>query len=174
MRSFTRRSLSRPSPSSHRSRPRIEALEDRCLLAGVVTLYPTPLSNLGGPSRLAVGADGNFWYTEIDGSHVGRMTPAGAVTEFPTSASTNGITAGPDGNVWFTDANSGTGVPNYLGRVTPAGVVTEFQVPTLDCNAMRITAGPDGNLWFTEETGNQLGRITFFPTASYQPIPRRH
>jgi virginiamycin B lyase len=154
MRSFTRRDCFRPA------RPSIEVLEDRCLLSGVVTLYPTPLSDYSGPDQLAVGSDGNFWYTEMAGSNVGRMTPAGAVTEFPTHALfTRCITAGPDGNVWFTEASNGHGV-NYIGRVTPAGAVTEFQVPTLDCNALHITTGPDGNLWFTEETGNQLGRIT--------------
>jgi streptogramin lyase len=165
MRSFTRRACLRPA------RPAIEVLEDRCLLAGVVSLYPTPLSDYNGPDHLTVGPDGNFWYTESSGESVGRMTPAGVVTEFRTHAFTGSMTVGPDGNLWFTEPSNGYTVVNYIGRVTPAGVVTEFTIPTAGCNAWAITAGPDGNLWFTEEDGNQLGRITPAGVITEYPLP---
>jgi len=95
-----------------------------------------------------------FWVDKI-----GRITPAGAITEFPIPAEFNGpplkITAGPDGNLWFT-------TPTKIERISPTGVVTEFPIhflgPPPDLSG--ITAGPDGNVWFTESTGNKIGRIT--------------
>jgi hypothetical protein len=99
---------------------------------------------------------------------IGRITPAGAVTEFPIPTANSqpyGITAGPDGNLWFTEY-----LGNRVGRITPAGAVTEFAVPTAGSLPLGITAGPDGNLWFTESLGTvgrvtPAGAVTEFPTA---------
>src|SRR5205807_1617108 len=68
--------------------------------------YPLPT---GGhePIELTVGPDGNLWFTERSGNHIGRITPAGVITEFtvPTvGVSPWGITTGPDGNMWFTES----------------------------------------------------------------------
>lgn len=42
---------------------------------------------------------------------IGRVTPAGAVTEIPAPGGVNpgpfGITAGPDGNLWYVEENTG-------------------------------------------------------------------
>ena len=92
---------------------------------------------------------------------IGRITPAGQVTEFPIPPSSSGpdrITAGPDGNLWFTYVSS-----DYrIGRITPAGQVTVFPTPSANHSSVPfdIAAGPDGNLWFTEPYGNKIGRIT--------------
>ena len=81
-----------------------------------------------GPSRITAGPDGNLWFTEIAGDQIGRITPAGTVTEFtPSPRPTAGplrSRPGPDGNLWFTEANG-----NQIGRITPAGTVTEFRRP---------------------------------------------
>jgi virginiamycin B lyase len=153
------------------SRPCIEVLEGRQLLSGQVVELPTPLSDNSGPDQLALGPDGNYWYTESAGSKIGRITPAGVVTEFPTRAFTGGIAVGPDGNLWFTEPSNGFSVVNYIGRITPAGVVSEFAIPTLGCNAGWITSGPDGNLWFTEATGDSIGRITPAGVITEFPLP---
>jgi virginiamycin B lyase len=50
-------------------------------------------------SGIAAGADGNMWFTE-DGA-VGRITPSGVVTEFPSGGEGWMIAAGVDGNMWF-------------------------------------------------------------------------
>lgn len=55
------------------------------------------------------GPDGNLWFVEPYGNAIGRVTPQGAVTEFPVPTSyasepqpaVVGITVGPDGNIWF-------------------------------------------------------------------------
>lgn len=124
---------------------------------GVITEFPVPTadSHLYG---IAAGPDGNMWFT--GNNKVGRITPAGVITEFPVAfgSSSDGIAAGPDGNIWFSGRNT-----NKVGRITPAGVVTDFPVPTpaSGTNALAsIALGPDGNLWFTEWSGNKIGRIT--------------
>lgn len=107
---------------------------------------------------ITAGPDGNMWFTERSANKIGRITPAGVVTEFdiPTANSNPwGITAGPDGNLWFTEEFG-----NKIGRITPSGTITEFTIPTATSNPRGITVGPDGALWFTEWKGNKIGQIT--------------
>src|SRR5260370_24884826 len=53
---------------------------------------------------IATGPDGNLWFTEDNVNQIGRITPSGAITEFPVSGGRPfGITTGPDGNLWFTE-----------------------------------------------------------------------
>jgi virginiamycin B lyase len=62
------------------------------------------------------GPDGALWFTEQAGNKIGRITPAGAITEFsiPTpGAAPLFITAGPDGALWFVESNV-----NKIGRIT--------------------------------------------------------
>jgi streptogramin lyase len=119
---------------------------------------PTASAGLG---RIALGPDGNLWFTEgsSGANRIGRVTRAGVVTEFPVptpNSNPYGIAAGPDGNVWFTEGNTGK-----IGRITPTGVVTEFPVPSGSASrVLAITTGPDGNLWFTGLNSNKVGRVT--------------
>jgi streptogramin lyase len=115
------------------------------------------------PNAIALGPDGNVWFTESAGAGaIGRITPAGTITEFTTglfpASKPTGITAGPDGNLWFTEAAG----PGRIGRITPSGTITEFTTGlTTNSQPTGITAGPDGNLWFTEAAGTgRIGRIT--------------
>jgi streptogramin lyase len=142
----------------------------RAVAAPVITEFPLPKVN-SAPRDITAGPDGNLWFAE-NGS-VGRITPAGVVTEFAVSGgSSSGITPGPDGNLWFTQQNA-----NRISRITPAGAITDFALPTAGSEPAKIAAGPDGNLWFTERIGNRIGRITTagaitefaVPTAGSQP-----
>lgn len=123
-----------------------------------------------GLHSIAAGADGALWFTMKTAGRVGRITPAGVVSQFdlPTpAAEPAGIAAGPDGNVWFTERAG-----NRVGRITPEGTVTEFQIPTPDSQPVDIAAGPDGRLWFTEYAGNRVGRIDVNGTISESaPLP---
>src|SRR4051794_36579488 len=79
----------------------LEELESRRLLA-VVTEFP--LATAGSlPGDIVRGGDGNFWFTEFGSDHIGRITPAGATTEFALVAGSGptGIAAGPDGSIYF-------------------------------------------------------------------------
>jgi streptogramin lyase len=129
----------------------------------------TALTVAGGPNGITAGPDGNLWFTEVNSAKIGRITPTGAITEFPVPISSSapyGITRGPDGNLWFTELGG-----NKIGRITPTGALTEFAVPTADSRPNQITAGPDGNLWFTELNGNKVGRITPAGTITEFAVP---
>jgi streptogramin lyase len=119
------------------------------------------------PTAIVAGPDGNLWFAGVQylsGSSfadvVGKVTPAGKVTEFqPDTHSANlglsDIAVGPDGNLWFT-----VGGRPKIGRITTAGDVTEFELPSAVAKPDPIVAGPDGNLWFTEWANGKVGRIT--------------
>ena len=113
----------------------------------------------GGPSGLAVGPDGNLWFTEETGNMIGRMTPGGVVNgEFPIptgGSAPSEIAAGPDGNLWFTEFTG-----NKIGRITTAGTITESNVPGGGSQPDGIVVGPDNNLWFTQAGSNQIGRFS--------------
>ncbi len=108
------------------------------------------------PFGIAVGPDGNLWFTESLGNKIGRITTAGVITEFtiPTANSHPlGIAAGPDGALWFTE-----NATNKIGRITTAGAISEFAlIGSHDLGA--IAAGSDGALWFTEGIQSKIGRI---------------
>src|SRR5512140_3181991 len=74
---------------------------------------PTPGSR---PSGIATGADGALWFVENAGNKIGRITTAGAFSEFPiptTASLSYGIVAGPDGDLWFTEMGT-----NKIARIT--------------------------------------------------------
>jgi virginiamycin B lyase len=139
------------------------------LTTGTITEFPIPNTDLffdiftqtlttsTGPRGITVGPDGNLWFAQFNASRVGRITPEGEVTQFPTPTPNSrpvGITAGPDGNLWFTEP-----VGNKIGRITTEGVIDEFPLPTPNSRPIGITLGLDGALWFAEYLGNKIGRI---------------
>jgi virginiamycin B lyase len=83
------------------------------------------------PQGIALGPDGNLWFTGVHGrysgehssspgiGYVGRMTPTGAISLFRTpikSAEPGAIVAVPDGRLWF--AESG---PDRIGTIATDG-----------------------------------------------------
>jgi streptogramin lyase len=114
-----------------------------------------------------------LWFTEAGSAQIGRITPAGVVTnEFAVpgadSAPTD-IALGSDEALWFTEAGSGE-----VGRITTAGVVSEFPVPTLESLATQlgsIAPGPDGALWFLDRGVDHVRRITTSGAHSQFPVP---
>ncbi len=123
---------------------------------------------------IAAGPDGNLWFTEQPFAippgdhvgHIGRITTAGHVSEFPIPTHNTGATvivAGPDSALWFLESAS-----PKIGRITTAGVITEFNIPTPGGIPISIAAGPDGALWFTE--GNQIGRMTTDGVVTFVPV----
>jgi streptogramin lyase len=115
------------------------------------------------PTGITAGPDGDVWFTEYGGpGQIGRITPAGIITEFPTPtlhSSPLGITLGPDGALWFAEQAAGSGQPgNAIGRITTAGVITEFRAPTSQSSPDGIATGSDGNIWFTENYPGKIGK----------------
>ncbi len=138
---------------------------------GLVTLFPLPTADFGAVD-ITSGPDGNLWFTEggLGGRYapprgrIGRITPAGVVTEFslPGERVPRHIAVGPDGNLWFTE------YLGVIGRITTTGAITEFLIPNsptpggpyTGIGPREIVAGPDGNLWFTFDAGGKIGRMT--------------
>jgi streptogramin lyase len=120
---------------------------------------PIPNGANGSPRRIAVGPDGNLWFTLFGTDMIGTYNPAdGGFAEYPVptaNAQPDGITAGPDGNLWFTEENG-----NNIGVMATDGGVHEYAIHTTAAKAQGITVGPDGALWFAEETPSQIGRMT--------------
>jgi streptogramin lyase len=136
----------RRSADRTRTRPRLEGLEDRCLLSVIEYPVPTASANLWG---ITSGPDNNLWFAEFSAGKVGVINPTThAASDFATptaSSGPRGITSGPDGNLWFAEDAS------RIGMIDPAThAITEFTTPTAGSHPTWITAGPDGNLWFTE------------------------
>jgi cysteine-rich repeat protein len=132
--------------------------------AGVITDYPLPTTSMTFPDDIAKGPDGNVWLTEIGSRKIAKVTPAGAVTEYPVAGFPYHIIAGPDGNLWFTlNATVETG---KIGKMTTNGTVTLYDAPAAFDASDDIAKGPDGNLWFSISALNAIGKIT--PTGSVQ------
>ena len=129
-------------------------------ISGDITEYPLPVpnaipgqpvdANLGG---ITVGPDGNLWYAKsyiyAYVGQIGKITPAGTVTEFPVPGKPANIAAGPDGNLWFTDSASGT-----ISKITVDGKLTRYPIIAILPSQQAyvgnaVISGPDGNLWFS-------------------------
>jgi len=120
------------------------------------------------PHGLALGPDGNLWFTGKATGTVGRLEPGGRVTHFqlPTPGSTPIYTAaGPDGAMWVTELTG-----NMIARVTPSGQVEEIAIPTPLSRPIAITPGPDGAMWFSEEAGGRIGRIDRGPDGKWRVL----
>jgi len=66
---------------------------------------------LSSPGSITTGPDGALWFTEGGANKLGRITTAGAFTEFPITSGTGpgSVVLGPDGNFWFAEFNGGIG-----------------------------------------------------------------
>jgi virginiamycin B lyase len=173
--------------------------------AGTVSEYPLS-SPVTSTSQLTVGPDGNLWFSEHgsfavgsvgqqgnyslnSGGQIGRITPAGAVTEFPLASgydvqNTSALTLGPDKDLYFTFSSAdsgpfslaGTGTPRAIsiGQITTSGNAVEFTgtVPFSSGSpytALAPTVGSDGNLWFPD--GSNIGRLDRALATPDQAIP---
>jgi streptogramin lyase len=115
-----------------------------------ITKYLSP-STHPFPELITAGPDGNMWFAELCGQKIGKITPAGTITEYPVGQHTYGITSGPDGNLWFTSPQG------YLGRSTTAGAITLYHNGGANFG---IAAGTDNALWFADNFNDDIGRIT--------------
>ena len=139
---------------------------------------------------IATGPGGNLWVSEDFA--IGRISPAGAVQEFPLDVERDGgphgIAPGPDRAMWFTEPYG-----DRIARISLDGTITRFPlagativspvgepalphpglpVPPHDGAAPAEIAGaPDGSVWFTAPFGNRLGRLTPAGTATYVTVP---
>jgi virginiamycin B lyase len=115
--------------------------------------WPLPRRR-AGPTRIAAGPDGALWFTEQDAHAIGRITTAGAITEFPlrTGLSPYDITAGSDDALWFT-------ADSCIGRITTSGQVTTWPVRKAG-RLVGIAAAPDGSFWLADDVASAVWHFT--------------
>jgi hypothetical protein len=82
----------------------------RMTTAGAVKLFPVSPFSSHAPwlQSIAVGADGNLWFTEYvkNGTRLSPMTPSGVVTQFPVGDLDGGSVAnGLDGSLILNGQN---------------------------------------------------------------------
>jgi streptogramin lyase/ABC-type dipeptide/oligopeptide/nickel transport system permease subunit len=115
-----------------------------------------------GLEAVAVGPDGNIWFTETYGNQIGKISLTNSkiftydLANDSANASSHGIVAGPDGNLWFTEIYA-----NKIAKISPiTDDITDYNVPTANSEPTDIVRGFDGNLWFVEEQGNKIGKLS--------------
>lgn len=131
---------------------------------------------------LVTGPDGNVWFAIGFGpSSIGRITPDGTITTFPTPTVNSypfGIAVGPDDRIWFTEI--GGGGTHSIGVIpttaTSGNDIVEYPIPGTNPNPLSLVSGPDGRIWFTEYNKGVLGALSVSDTAGTVDgfvLPRR-
>jgi streptogramin lyase len=131
---------------------------------GIARSFPTKC----GVESIAAGHEGNVWFACVISTNygygsrekVGRVTPAGVVTEFggpfPKNLVPGQIVTAANGDLWFPlsslySLRPGKRLRPVLAQVTPSGAVTVHRPPglTSQYNIVDFVASPNGYLWFT-------------------------
>jgi streptogramin lyase len=124
-----------------------------------ITEFSAGLTAENLPTEMVAGPDGNIWFVTEDfggtDPAVGRITPAGAITEFRDGleGAPAGIVPGPDGNLWFGISGS----PPAIGSITPTGEITRFAELTPKTHPQELTVGPGNRIWFVSSSGARPG-----------------
>ncbi|HEY1881994.1 MAG TPA: hypothetical protein VGG51_03000 [Candidatus Cybelea sp.] len=121
--------------------------------------YPIPTAS-SQPMGIALGSDGNIWFTEFSKAKVAQLVSDGSIAEnvTPTRKSEPyGMASGPGPNVniWFAESAVGK-----VGQITTGGPpYTEYAFPVPNTRPTNITLGADGNMWVTDPGTNSIWRI---------------
>ena len=131
--------------------------------AGKLRQFRLPTEG-ASPQHIILASDGNFWFTEsfindqnAQGHKVGRITPAGDITEFEVCdfCFPSDIAQGADGDIYFTK-NDAT-----LGRITLDGTVQPDPGGIFSPNSGAVDAhGSD--LWVADFNQDVLRRYNVF------------
>jgi virginiamycin B lyase len=141
---------------------------------GTLKQFRIPTAN-GNPKEITQGSDGNFWFTEShvnppqpDNHHIGRITPAGDITEFLVCqfCFPNDIAQGSNGILYFTKSDPG------LGRITADGTVLPDVIPSNTlANGNGVAASGD-DVYFTSFNTNSIWRYNAASDAFTEyPVP---
>ncbi|HLI07407.1 MAG TPA: hypothetical protein VKV40_12630 [Ktedonobacteraceae bacterium] len=149
------------------------------------TVYPLPTLSIPDPSNahrtlslgsapndLALDAQGNVWFTELNADALGMLNVrTGTIKQYPLTPHKSvqkldpyGITVDPEGNIWFTEANQ-----TRLGHLDPrTGQIGYFSPQGLNDPLMEVTSDAQGNIWATSFSSGLL--LSFNPrTSTFKP-----
>jgi len=113
-----------------------------------MTVYPVPTS-AAALRRITTAPNGDMWFVEQDANKVGRITPAGAITEFTLPPTTTGggwvydLDVDAAGNVWVV-WDQGRKVSRFHPNAPTQGVAWDLGAPYGE----EIRVGPDAT-WVT-------------------------
>ena len=137
--------------------------------------FGTLLADSTFAHSLTAGPDGNVWFAASNaeglttanaegegGPVVGKVTPAGELTEYQAPNGAWSIVSGSDDNLWFAESNG-------IARITPDGQITSFPVSTGAGGPTALAAGPDGNVWFVTREPATAGFVT--PAGAVTTFP---
>ena len=146
---------------------------------GSLKQFRVPTAN-SQPRYITNGSDGNLWFTEgrdnfVTPAHIGRITPAGAVSEFVVGCNgciLNDIIQGPNNILYFTSNEA------ILGRIDTSGV-QGFSTPMPNSSVLAGNLAVHGDdLWITDFNNNTIWRynitadaFTGFPLPAGSPTP---
>jgi virginiamycin B lyase len=146
----------------------------------VILEYNTPTPD-SSPADLAIDAQGNLWFTELNANRIGKLDPSKAksltsegITEYELpqpNSKPHFLTIAKNGLIWFTEG------ANRIGRLDPKdGTFKEYDIPSPHSEPHEIVEGPDGSIWFLEFQTNKVGhldpktgKITEFPIGPGNP-----
>jgi streptogramin lyase len=120
-----------------------------------MTLWPTPTAG-ANPEAIATSPTGAAtWFIEFTTSCVGKITPAGVITEFDTGISPLESVPALTGRagVWFGTDHNG------IGRIDLAGNTSFYDIADDNAQASAIARDKGGNIWYIEWAGSSVGFI---------------
>ena len=140
---------------------------------GKLKQFKVPTADIQ-PRSITNGSDGNLWFTLSDPnanvpSQIGRITPAGVITEFDPAC--NGciltdIIQGPGDILYYTSNDP------FLGRITTSGQILEpIVIPNSNAVAGNLAVHGD-EIWFTDFNNDSLWRYDVVSEQFTQfPVP---
>jgi streptogramin lyase len=103
-----------------------------------------------------------MWFTEYNGHKIGKITPAGAITEYPVPTAgsrPDQITTGPDGKMWFTHVST-----NKIGEATTSSFVDEVSETVQLARTSRRFFDPPDRDQAVEDVDDELERGAWLRT----------
>lgn len=100
----------------------------------------------GTAVQMAAGPDGNVWFSTINNSRIGYITPSGDITVFPGFQKVVcEMTFASDGNLWYTRADN-----NIVARIEHDGTITNFPFPVTGARPCSVTTTNNGKtIWIS-------------------------
>lgn len=123
--------------------------------APAITEISSALSSSAAPQGIAMGPDGNMWFAEFGADKIGRVTPAGVVTELALTSGSKpfDVAAGHDGAIWFSEWGR-----DKIGHMTTDGTLLPEISLSSGAQPTGIAADDQGRIWVTEPGINKVAR----------------
>ena len=150
---------------------RVEGLETRELLSGVIADVGTISPTSGAVGSIVPSSDGQVWFAQ-GSSSVSKLASNGTkvVVNLPSgnASQISDLVVDASGNSWY-------GRGNMVGKIAisgSSGTATEFSLSHATDKAGAETVGPDGNIWVavTTTSGMALAKVDASGNVTEVPL----